>query len=75
MLVAEVVEDRGAPDADVGRDVLEPRRLEAALREVTLGGREDRGARLLAAAAAARGVGRGGWIGELKAIAILLTRK
>ena len=51
VLVGEVVEDRRAPDADVGRNVLEARGLEAALREVALGGRQDRGAGLLTAAA------------------------
>ena len=50
LLVGEVVEDRRAPDADVGGNVLEARGLEAALGEVALGGRQDRGARLLAAA-------------------------
>ena len=51
VLVGEVVEDRRAPDADVGGNVLEARGLEAALGEVALGGRQDRGAGLLAAAA------------------------
>src|SRR5262249_46691867 len=55
LLAAEVVEDGRAPDADVGRDVVEPRRLEAALREVALGDRDDLGTRLEAAVAAADG--------------------
>ena len=58
MLVGEVVEDRRAPNADVGRNVLEARGLEAALREVALGRRQDRGAGLLAAAAG--GIGAAG---------------
>ena len=59
LLVAEVVEDRGAPDADVGGDVLEPRGLEAALGEVALGGGHDLGAGLEAAAAARDGLAGG----------------
>jgi hypothetical protein len=56
-----VIEDRGAPDADVGRDVVEPRRLVAALGEVALRGGDDLGAGLEPAVAAGD---RSGWGGS-----------
>ena len=73
LLVAEVVEDRGAPDADLGGDVLEPRGFEAALGEVALGRGHDLGAGLEAVAPAANGFGAADR--ESIRIAIILARK
>ena len=48
-----------APDPDVVGDVVETRRVEAALGEVTLGGGDDLGTGLEAAVAMAHGRGSG----------------
>jgi hypothetical protein len=71
LLVAEVVEDRGAPDADVGDDVVAPRGLEAALGEVALRGGHDLGAGLEAVLAAAEGRGGSGSAGHRRLTTIL----